>query len=334
VIPPSASSATDADLERAVTSLLAEGANGRVEELTRRPSPYRSSFPLEEVEVRLKGGTSLRLMFKDLSPSALADTARSKPTFLHQPLREIETYRRILEPAALGPPRCYGAVVEPGLDRYWLFLEKVPGVELYQVGAFRLWKAVASWLADLHARFARAEDLAVEVPLLVHDSGFYAMWPERAAGLLGEAGRDEDRRRIQAIGRRYEEVIERLLSLPRTLIHGEFYASNVLVDERTDRPRVAPIDWELAAIGPGLMDLAALTTGWEGRQVRELVRAYREGAPGNPAVQQEGFRLDLACCRLHLAMQWLGWSAAWAPPPAHRRDWMAEARRAAEELEL
>jgi aminoglycoside phosphotransferase len=327
------SSATDADLERAVASLLAEGADGRVEELIRRPSPYRSSFPLEEIEVRLRGGKSLRLMFKDLSPSALADTARSKPAFLHQPLREIETYRRILEPAALGPPRCYGGVVDPPLGRYWLFLEKVPGVELYQVGAFRLWKAVASWLADLHARFAGAGEMPAEVPLLVHDAGFYAMWPERAATLLGEAGREEDRRRIQAIGRRYDEVIDRLLSLPRTLIHGEFYASNVLVDERDDRPRVAPIDWELAAVGPGLMDLAALTTGWDAARARELARTYRERA-GPPDEGGEASRRGMAACRLHLAMQWLGWSGSWTPPPEHRRDWLREALEAAGELGL
>jgi hypothetical protein len=329
------SSATDDELKTALGSILSEGSEGgRVEKLSRRPSPYRSSFPLEEVEVRLHGGGSVQLMFKDLSPSALSATARSKPPFLHEPLREIQTYRRILEPAALGTPRCYGAVVDPGRDRYWLFLEKVPGVELYQVGAFGVWKAVAAWLGRMHARFGKGMgDLTADVPLLVHDAEFYGIWPERALRLLADAGREMGRREIERLARRYEEVIGRLLAMPRTLIHGEFYASNVLVEERDDRPRVAPIDWELAAIGPGLMDLAALTTGWDAARARELARTYRERA-GPPDEGGEASGRGMAACRLHLAIQWLGWSDSWTPPPEHRRDWLREALEAAGELGL
>jgi thiamine kinase-like enzyme len=31
---------------------------------------------------------------------------------------------------------------------------------------------------------------------------------------------------------------------------------------RTEGWRVCPVDWEMAAVGPGLIDLAALTAGW------------------------------------------------------------------------
>ena len=36
----------------------------------------------------------------------------------------------------------------------------------------------------------------------------------------------------------------------------------------------------------------------------------------------------------HLALQWLGWSTDWTPPPAQAYDWLAEVREAAERLEL
>ena len=51
---------------------------------------------------------------------------------------------------------------------------------------------------------------------------------------------------------------------PRTFLHGEFYPSNVLIEDAVEGPRVRPVDWEMAGLGPGLADLAALISGrWE-----------------------------------------------------------------------
>jgi hypothetical protein len=38
--------------------------------------------------------------------------------------------------------------------------------------------------------------------------------------------------------------------------------------------------------------------------------------------------------RLHLAVQWLGWSPDWTPPAEHAHDWYAEAVATAETLAL
>ncbi len=65
------------------------------------------------------------------------------------PAREIETYRLILAGRA-GTAACYAAVVDRDQQRYWLLLEKVPGVELHQIGDIEIWQAVARWLAELH----------------------------------------------------------------------------------------------------------------------------------------------------------------------------------------
>jgi hypothetical protein len=39
-------------------------------------------------------------------------------------------------------------------------------------------------------------------------------------------------------------------------------------------------------------------------------------------------------CRLHLAVQWLGWAPEWSPPPEHTQDWLGEALGLARKLEL
>jgi aminoglycoside phosphotransferase (APT) family kinase protein len=121
------------------------------------------------------------------------------------------------------------------------------------------------------------------------------------------------------------------LNLPKTVIHGEFYASNVLVAGEASVPRVCPVDWELAASGPGLIDLAALVSGGWAEEDREaIVSAYRSAA-GTVAFSPE--QLDLA--RLHLAVQWLGWAPPnWTPPEGQRHDWLGEALELVERLDL
>jgi thiamine kinase-like enzyme len=94
--------------------------------------------------------------------------------------------------------------------------------------------------------------------------------------------------------------------------------------------RVAPVDWELAAAGPGLTDLAALVGGWPEADREALASAYAD-VPGIPSFSAR----DLDYARLQLAIQWLGWApASWTPPEGQRHDWLAEALELAERLEL
>jgi len=266
-----------------------------VARLERRPYPYETSHPLEELRVELEDGSALWLIRKDL-----AQPARSKPAFLHDPAREIETYRLILGPAALGTARFYGA------EGAAFFVEKVDGVELWQVGELETWQMVAAWLARMHAALA---EHANQPHLLRYDRDFYRLWLARATEIGGELG---------PIAGAYERSIERLLALPQTVVHGEFYPSNVLVADG----RICPVDWEMAATAPGLLDLAALTAGaWSEQDRAAIVRAYGD-------VDEQ----SLDCCRLHLAVRWLGWSVGWSPPPEHARDWHREALEVAGRL--
>ena len=131
--------------------------------------------------------------------------------------------------------------------------------------------------------------------------------------------------------------MERLASLPPTFLHGEFYASNVIVPEQAGEQRVCPIDWELAAVGPALLDLAALVTGgWAQEQRDAIAGAYWDAltAPDLVAGSQQEFREALDCALLHLCVQWLGWAEGWTPPAEHRHDWLGEGIALAERLGL
>jgi aminoglycoside phosphotransferase len=272
------------------------------EEISSRPYEYRSSAPLVDLEA---GGSAFLL--KDLSPDALTERSRAaKLDLLHDPSREIEVYRTLLDGAGLGTPALVGSVVEPG--RYWLVVERVFGTPLYQVGLDR-WHEVARWLAALHDRFV---GIHASDHLVRYDRSYFELWPGRAD--------------VHPSG--YDAVIERLAGLQPTLVHGELYASNVMLAG----DRVCVVDWELAGVGPGVLDLAALTLGLGDDEAAPLVNTYRLARTEPPDAKDFGFELD--CARLHLAIQWLGWSPYWTPPPEHARDWRAELPRLVERVGL
>ena len=307
------SRASDTPTTDRLRTVLQEGLDatlqppGAIATLVRRASPYRTSFPLEELTVVLEDGRRLELMFKNAHRDSLEPEARnSKPPAMYDPGREIEVYRSILSDADAGTARCYAAVTDDEAGRYWLCMEMVPGVELYQVGEVATWQAVATWLATFHARFAHDSSWrngAASRHLLKIDRTLMEVWLERARTFAGDRQDEAATAALASLDTYLEEVADTLASWPRTLLHGAFYASNILVDDGDTPVRVCPVDWEMAADGPGVIDLAALTAG-----------EWQHDEPGRIA-------------RIYLAVQWLGWARDWVPPQEHRHDWAAELAR-------
>lgn len=331
--PPS-----DAELRDALERALAGVGLGLAGPVGRRPSAYRTSFPIEELAVELAGRGPVRLGCKRLDWDELGGEAQvAKPRFLHDSGREPAVYRALLPQAPPGPPEFFGTV-EAG-EGSWLFVEWVEGRELFQVGERRLWEEAARWLARFHAALAPELDRhRAEAGLIDHDAAFHRRWIERAERFAAERG-DGSAATVSWLRERHEQVVEALRAQPRTVLHGEFYASNVLVGASDSGPtpvgeksaaRVAAVDWELAAAGPGLTDLAALVSGWPAADRQALAAAY-SAEPGVPAFTAR----DLDLARLQVAIQWLGWAPPrWQPPPQQRHDWLAEATEIAEELAL
>ncbi|MDX6634556.1 MAG: hypothetical protein QOF06_759 [Solirubrobacterales bacterium] len=310
---------------RALQDLLREAGLAPIVGFERRPSPFRTSFPIEEIDLELGDGERLRLVSKRLDRAELSpDVQLVKPRFLHDPEREPEVYRAVLPRGPVGPPRSFGsAEVEGGR---LLFVEWVEGRELFQVGERELWEEAARWLARFHGALApEAERCRVEARLIDHDASFYRRWIERARQFASPGGRS-GAKEVGWLAERHDQVVAGLLALPRTVVHGEFYASNVLVADT----RVAPVDWELAAVGPGLTDVAALVSGWPAADREAIAAAYAAEA-STPEFSER----DLAFARLQVAIQWLGWAPPqWEPPEGQRHDWLGEAVALAEELGL
>jgi hypothetical protein len=290
----------------------------RTQLLRRSVCPYSSTHRVEELKIEVASGSRLNVIFKDLSPSAVLPAAHGvRPSFLCSYPREIQMYTSVLRRLDAGTPLFHGSIIEADKSRVWLFVEQVPGVGLSQVGDFNIWLEVAQWLARFHS--SPACD-AVQARAAVPDLRDYVreipVWFDRAKALRCEIA--------SVLGEHGPRVMNVLRELPTALVHGDFYASNILIGEGS-AVRVCPIDWEMSGTGPALLDLAAFISGkWSPTQRAQLVGAYYSAVstPLRPA----DFEMALHCCRIQVAVQWLGWSGDWNPPEAQALDWMKELR--------
>lgn len=322
----------DLELTAALESFLLPeyDSGGRITGLERHRSEYSSSFSIELLEVTFQNGKVLPIVFKNLSKNSMLREARAvKNQVLYDPEREISVYRSILSDCDLNTAKFYGSAVNRGTDQYWLFIEKVPGLEIYKIGEFEIWLQVARWLAKMHAKFGnRVEELQGKASLLQYDRDYYMLWPDRAVAFSRHQA-PGIRVTLEKLLSRYDRVIDRLLQLPPTLLHGDFYASNILAQQLDNKLRICPVDWDMAALGPGYIDLAALISGqWSESERNALVKAYLGTKLTDKA------RIDIACCQLHLAILWLGWSPEWHPPKEHQQDWLGQAVELVEEFDL
>jgi aminoglycoside phosphotransferase (APT) family kinase protein len=305
----------------------------RIRRVDCRPSTYQSSFFVEEIDVCLDDGTTVELLAKAAHWDAKSPEAHlAKPAFLWDARRELTTYESILAQVDLNSPRYFGSYVDDADVRY-LLLERIPGIRLWECTDFEPWREAARWLARMHSRVSleAARTTRAAEHLLRYDREFYESWLHRARQFQQPSAD------FTMLAQRHPHVVERLLDQPTTFIHGEFYSANILVDDRSAPLAVRPVDWEMAALGPALVDLAYLLAGrWSDDERADVADAYcRELAAQELEIPPRAHCLEtLDCCLIQLSVQNLGWSDTWTPPPDHAHDWLGEALRLCEKWRL
>ena len=136
-----------------------------------------------------------------------------------------------------------------------------------------------------------------------HDADYYCGWARRTLEFARDAGRHASW--LARLCDQADELADCLLAAPRTVAHGEFYAENILVHDR----RIAPVDWETAAVAAGEIDLASLTEGWPAAIVHRCEDEYRRARwPSGPP---HDFERTLAAARIHWSLRWLGDRPEW-----------------------
>jgi aminoglycoside phosphotransferase (APT) family kinase protein len=251
--------------------------------------PYTTSHPLVDVDLEQGDGTMVAAIVKETS------VLPWRPRFVQRTDREAGVYR-LLQPSGVWAPRLLAA------STTHLLIERSEGQPLWELETEAVAARLGAVLRATHDALARD----TKAPFLLrYDDTFYRRWFRRATAAT---------RGLSSLAPTYEIAVKRLLDEPVVVVHGELYPSNALIDGE----EVLFIDWECAGAGPAVVDVAAVTTGWRGPELKAFLDAY--GPVDHHALE---------CARLHLAVRWLGWSTEWRPPAEHARDWKSEALNSA-----
>jgi aminoglycoside phosphotransferase (APT) family kinase protein len=294
----------------------AAGRRARIARVSRSPLPSATSYSSEVVSVRLEDGTEMRFFLKDYGSSR-----RPRPGLAQRRERELGVYRRLIGDGELGTARYRGAVWDEHPALHWLLLEFVAGRELRHLQP-RFWVDAARWLGRLQGRFAGSAALAEVAPLLErHDAHFFAAKAERARASVAHYP-PALARRLEGILERYQRSIDLIAGQEQVLVHGHYDAANILVGGGEEAVRICPVDWELAALGSRLFDLATLCDGFQPPGLHRIWDAYAEAAAeaGLATPGRDGLRHLVDCFRLHRVVVWLASAAekGYAPSGVER----------------
>lgn len=292
------STVAPAGLEPEVTEALQAGLGdglGRSVTITLldRRTIKASSHPLEWLNVRLSSGEELQVVFKRLTGRHLG--ARQ---------REVLVYRHLLPEVPLAAPRLYASVYDEEGGRYWLFLEALGFRRI--VRRTRGFAAAALILARLHATFHGREHELVEHGFLVDQQDWYYenILRDARRQLEGQTGPDL-LERFDELNAGYGALAAELCAQPRTLVHGDVYGDNFILDPQGS---VWGLDWELAGVGLAPLDLAHLMFAWDSHRT-EFVDAYAGEYRRRAALPWStcDFERLLAACGVVVSLRYGGW---------------------------
>lgn len=286
-------------LGKCLTRMLGrDGTPASLEIVDRSPNPFTSSFATEVVTCRLDDGGTVTLFCKyprpqrgQLPPSHAAHGHR------HGVAYEAQVYRCVLEPLAMGTPRLRGAW-EGRRGRTWLVVEHLDNAMRIHSAPEALERG-AEWIGRFHARNERRVSECRAMFLSTYTAEYYRGWALRTLAAARPFRRHWPQ--LDTLADTFELAIEALLAPPLTIVHGEYYPSNVLWRAGS----VHPVDWESAAAAAGEIDLASLTEHWPPEFAGRCEAAYRRARwPAGGDVER--FALRLAAARLYLALRWAG----------------------------
>jgi aminoglycoside phosphotransferase (APT) family kinase protein len=295
---------TDKHILRQNIEQIIAGQFGKRSEVTgvqRRRFAHIGSYDCDLITVQLSTGDEFKLFLKDYCVSR---KSKDEPEYRRE--RELRVYRDLLSQAELGPPEYYGSVWDASAGRFWLFLEFVDGL-VVQHEDVEYGMLAADWLGKMQGFFTQHPEILSSSDFLIRQDGeFFRSKAERALWNVAQIS-PTSARRLTEIVERYEQVIKVLESQPQSLVHGGYIPWHILVDIAHRPARVCAVDWESAAFGPTLYDLAYFTHGMEAQSRGRVLDAYQRAAiqHGVPTPDRIQMQFIVDCLGLHRVLDWL-----------------------------
>jgi hypothetical protein len=291
----------DSDLRRRLEQLPGHvwPAASPVQRVDRIPNDWPGyAFATEFISVTFNGGVVKRLFAKH-GPVACNGYARGGlPGGLGY---ELSAHTAASQIRPEGIPALIGSAID--VDEMSIFFEIVQGAQqTYQLSTLT---AAARWIGVFQRR-SQIQDAAWR-SLNIIDREFFLQWAHPAVRAMEEVDTESLSSRtdlIRSVSRVYLRDVD-LLAAPHVMVHGDFYAHNILWGVAG----LSVVDWGMAAVGPGEMDLAMLTLGWPEQTVLACEAAYVSGRW--PTGEPRSFAGRLLAARRLLLL----WSLSLPPRP-------------------
>jgi thiamine kinase-like enzyme len=299
------------------------GASVTVSRLERHPSRFATLFPAEVLTIELRGGEQMSLFLKHLGDEEQPDHPEKQCRE-----REVRIYEQLLTDPALPVARFYGWEWNEATRRFELFLEHVDDLTLnYQ--SLDNWLEAARRLAHFHVYFARRAETLLRCEFLLRiDELHFREWGDRAVAAVGSRSTDLAAN-LERVVDRYDPVVELLAAQPLTLVHNDMSPKNIIADRSMDPARICFIDWEMAGIGCGVMDIVHLKYGLDEGDDRKMRAAYCDELAGTALLpsSRADLRSVFAACELHRTLHRLAHVNFWQTPLERIARWVADAQR-------
>jgi hypothetical protein len=273
-------------LSKALSSLI--GAPGHV--ISREPFAGSSTFPVEIVTWRPENGSTLRLFAKYLG-------GKGPNNFGHRGGLQYEAgvYAKVLAKTSLPTITCYGSHVFPDLGETLMLLDYIgEDLQFSKSDDPEALAKAAAWIGAFHA----AHEGRAPGSITVYSKDYYTAWAVR----FEDSSRDLRREFswLDDLHGYFLRHIDLLTDAPQTVIHGEYYPKNVLMKDGL----IYPVDWESAAVGPGEIDLASLTEGWDEAPLAAAREAYKKARWPSGDFSAEAFEARLLMARIYFYLWW------------------------------
>jgi hypothetical protein len=310
------------DLER----LLArrDGAPIHVRALEVSPSPFAGQGAADVVRIDIHGQAPTTVFLKHPPPDVAHPDKQRRD-------REQRVYRELLCLEGL-PVADYLGSVPRGDGGETLVLRHVDDWDLrYQ--ALDVWLVAAASLGSLHARFGDDPRLLASDALLRLDADYLRAWAQRAMDEVARHSMDH-RRALERALAAFGVVVEPLRACVPTLVHNDLAPKNVLADRATAPATIRIIDWELAGVGCGMLDLVHICHGLSAEATSAMREVYVGAVAGTglvPEASSDIARVETAC-RLHRTLYRLAHRHLLDADPSRVTDWVEDVVRLRAEL--
>lgn len=185
---------------------------------------------------------------------------------LHAFTREIMFYRSVAPGVSMRLPRIYGSVTEP--PAYAVAMEDMsalrPGDQVRGISEEEA-LGITAEIGKLHARYWGSPELD-GFKWMPYENPVWQDYEEKWRSFTTHFGGLLDRRAVELgekLGRHVTWLADEISSRPKTIVHSDLRADNLLFGSPGSNDWVVIIDWQLAIKSMGAFDVARLTAGSE-----------------------------------------------------------------------